>query len=256
MERQHQQVDELLTDGRTDFIGHGVEALRNVMQHVDEQTSGAIGRVELERAEPVGRTYATGKCGSTNLDHPQVGSCNMGKFVRLIRAFNDETARRATHVLAALGEVDLGARRHGDQEVFGGLVGEVARHPAVHGAFRGEPRQRDVSQTPVDQFSVEPVTLGKLDIERKIGFGNGLVPVPTAAGRGHALGCDDTFHWQHTPLAGSLGCLSAACNAVNAECTTRQTPVHSVSRPAGQHCHTLLSAVVHQRTCMVMEANA
>ena len=180
LERQHQEIDELLADHGAHLVGHCIEAVRDQMQHVGEEAAGAVGGIELQRAEAVGPADAPAERLGLDLHDPQIGRLVMAELIRLVAALEDEAARRAVHVLAALREEDLGARRHRDQEMLVALGAEMMRQAAIAQRLGGEARQRDVAQMPVGDLAGKAVGLAEGEVEREIGLGDRLVPVPAA----------------------------------------------------------------------------
>src|SRR5206468_6658314 len=108
------------------------------MQHVGEEAARTIGGIELQRAEAVGPADASRQRLGLDLHDPQIGRLVMAELVRLVAPLEDEAARRAMHILAALREEDLGARRHRDQEMLVALGAEMMWQAAIAQGLRGE----------------------------------------------------------------------------------------------------------------------
>jgi hypothetical protein len=161
----------------------------------------AIRGVELQRAEPVRLADAPAQRLGLDLQNPEIGRLRVAEFIGLVAAFQNEAARIAAHILAALGKEDFGARRNGDEEMLVALGLEVMRQALVLQRLGGEARQRDIAQRPQRQIAGEAFGIAELQVEREIGLGDRIVPVAAAVLRGRLGSGDRRLHRKLRPVA-------------------------------------------------------
>jgi len=214
----------MTADHRPRFGRHRVKASRNQTQHVGEQTARAVLRVELYTAEAVGRADAAAERFGVDFDDPHLGEFGVAELIGLVAAFEEEAAGSAADLLSSLREDDFGTRRHGHQELLLPLGAQMMPRPPIHEAGRNVVRQRKIADLPDGEIAAEPVRLGELKVEGKIGRGDRLVPTTASVRRVHRAGRDGGLH----QASGSSSLTRHAVSRMSRlrGCTRNQTSVH------------------------------
>ena len=88
------------------------------MQHIREQATGTISRIEFHAAKPIRCSDLLAERFGLNFQYPKICRLGMAELIGLVAAFDNEAAWIAVYVFATLRKIDFRVGRNSDQKMF------------------------------------------------------------------------------------------------------------------------------------------